>query len=591
MAVWGTAADPMQQRRQASGIARNTGTGARKRTRSRKMHSKYRSPYLKQLRDQQVRFAPREKKIEQANNAERLLREVDLDKTYPYEFLCYRITGFRPGSTQHQVMTGGETLHDLRLFVEDVSDAANVRIDETGQRVFTVEELSKRFNVSTKTISRWRQQGLVSRRFISNGRKRVGFLDSSVEYFVNHNRDRVLRGEKFSQLTDLEKGEIVHRARRMARSGCCPSEITRRIASNMNRSVETIRYTLKHFDEQHPELAIFPNRTGPLTEETKRLIFRDYQKGSGTVEAIANRYGRTKTSIYRIINEMRAQEILHLPLEYIPNECFEKPGIESVILTEMPSLQGRARATRPPSGLPTYLASLYDVPLLSREQEWHLFRKFNYLKYKAAKLRESLDPSDAKVGLMDEIERLFNEAVDVKNQIVQANLRLVVSIAKRHVTQTEEFFALVSDGNMSLIRAAEKFDYSRGFKFSTYASWAIIKNFARTIPHEFKHRDRFRTSTEEMFATTEDHRPVPMFEESAQQLREDQIGRILSKLDDREQSIIISRFGLDHSEKPLTLKEVGAKMGVTKERIRQIEARALSKLRAAAQEERIELPE
>jgi RNA polymerase primary sigma factor/RNA polymerase sigma factor len=188
------------------------------------------------LRDQQVRFAPREKKIEQANNAERLLREVDLDKTYPYEFLCYRITGFRPGSTQHQVMTGGETLHDLRLFVEDVSDAANVRIDETGQRVFTVEELSKRFNVSTKTISRWRQQGLVSRRFISNGRKRVGFLDSSVEYFVNHNRDRVLRGEKFSQLTDLEKGEIVHRARRMARSGCCPSEITRRIASNMNRA-------------------------------------------------------------------------------------------------------------------------------------------------------------------------------------------------------------------------------------------------------------------------------------------------------------------------------------------------------------------
>jgi RNA polymerase primary sigma factor/RNA polymerase sigma factor len=192
---------------------------------------------------------------------------------------------------------------------------------------------------------------------------------------------------------------------------------------------------------------------------------------------------------------------------------------------------------------------------------------------------------------MDEIERLNHESVVVKNQIVQANLRLVVSIAKRHVSQTEEFFSLVSDGNMSLIRAAEKFDFARGFKFSTYASWAIIKNFARTIPDEFKQRDRFRTSTEEMFDTKEDYRPIPMFEESAQQLREEQIGRILSKLDDREQSIIKCRFGLDHSEKPLTLKEVGAKMGVTKERIRQIEARALSKLRAAAQEERIELPE
>ena len=70
-----------------------------------------------------------------------------------------------------------------------------------------------------------------------------------------------------------------------------------------------------------------------------------------------------------------------------------------------------------------------------------------------------------------------------------------------------------------------------------------------------------------------------------------QIGRILSRLDEREQKIIISRFGLDHSQEPLTLKEVGNEMGVTKERVRQIEARALNKLRIAAQEERIELPD
>ena len=83
---------------------------------------------------------------------------------------------------------------------------------------------------------------------------------------------------------------------------------------------------------------------------------------------------------------------------------------------------------------------------------------------------------------MDRIDRLAEESLRTKNQIVQANLRLVVSIAKRHVTASEDFFGLVSDGNMSLIRAVEKFDYSRGNKFSTYASWAIMKNFARTIP-------------------------------------------------------------------------------------------------------------
>ena len=167
----------------------------------------------------------------------------------------------------------------------------------------------------------------------------------------------------------------------------------------------------------------------------------------------------------------------------------------------------------------------------------------------------------------------------------------MVSIAKRHVGQSDNFFELVSDGNMSLIRAVEKFDYARGNKFSTYASWAIMKNFARTIPDEHKRRDRFRTSQEEMFTSAEDVRSDQYEQESSQLQRESQVGRILERLDEREQKIIISRFGLDRNQEPLTLKEVGAEMGVTKERVRQIEARALSKLRKAAQEERIELPE
>ena len=147
----------------------------------------------------------------------------------------------------------------------------------------------------------------------------------------------------------------------------------------------------------------------------------------------------------------------------------------------------------------------------------------------------------------------------------------------------------MSDGNVSLLRAAEKFDFARGNKFSTYASWAIMKNFARTIPSEYRQRDRFRTSHDELFAITQEKRANPMLEESAQRDRVAKISRILKRLDEREQKIIIGRFGLDHSREPQTLKEVGAQLGVTKERIRQIEARALGKLRLAAQEEKIAL--
>jgi RNA polymerase primary sigma factor/RNA polymerase sigma factor len=280
---------------------------------------------------------------------------------------------------------------------------------------------------------------------------------------------------------------------------------------------------------------------------------------------------------------------MELPLDLIPNPRFARKGAEAACLAPMPEPETPTRKVRRPAGLPPYLASLYEMPLLTREQEQHVFRKYNYLKYRAGKLREELDPAAPKAALMDEIEALYQQAIETKNEIARANLRLVVSIAKRHVTPDQNFFELVSDGNVSLLRAVEKFDFARGNKFSTYASWAIMKNFARTIPGEFKHRDRYRTSQDELFAATPEYRGNQMFEEGAQHTREAQVEKILRRLDEREQKIIMGRFGLERGHEPQTLKEVGASLGVTKERIRQIEARALNKLRLAAQEEKIAL--
>jgi RNA polymerase primary sigma factor len=554
------------------------------------MNITYHNPLIKQLRDQHVRVLSRDKKLEHVNRAEKLLTEIDQTRTYPYEFLCFRITEHRPVSTVAMTLQGSDIVHDLRLFVEDVSDSADVKAEDAGEPVHTVEDLSKMFNVSTKTISRWREQGLVSRRFLFDGkRKRVGFLRSSVERFVARNSDRVRRGERFSQLTEEERRDMIERARRLVRAGGCPSEVARRVAQHMNRSVETIRYTLKQFDKEHPEQAVFPEQTGVLTDEVKKKIFQQSRRGE-SVDSLARRFCRTRTTIYRVLNEMRARRILELPLDYMLHESFDKPGIEKAIFGPLPPAPA-PRKVRGPSGLPPYLAALYEVALLTREQEYHLFRRFNYLKHKATKLRQKLDPARAHTSLMNEIEKLYDEAVKIKNEIVQANLRLVVSIAKRHVNASEDFFGLVSDGNMSLIRAVEKFDFSRGNKFSTYASWAIMKNYARTIPEEFKRRDRFRTSQDELFTTKHDMRSDEVGQETAQRVRQQQVERILSRLDERERQIIVSRFGLDHSREPLTLKEVGSELGVTKERIRQLESRALDKARLAAEEDHVEVPD
>jgi RNA polymerase primary sigma factor/RNA polymerase sigma factor len=411
-----------------------------------------------------------------------------------------------------------------------------------------------------------------------------------VDRFVALNEERVRRAVQFSQLTDTAREQIIKLARCLAQAGGSFATVTKEISQETGRAVETIRSTLKHFDLTHPDLAIFPNNDGSLRAEVKQDVYQQHCRGE-SVQALAQRFCQTRISIYRIIREMRATRVMGLPLDYIANEQYVRLHTEkkeAEILGSLPEGTLRTKQPRLSSGVPPYLASLYEVPLLTREQEAHFFRKMNYLKYKASRLRDTLDVNRPKSRLMDQIEKLYDESIASKNRIIRANLRLVVSIAKRYVGPVMDFFELVSDGNMSLIRAAEKFDVSRGNKFSTYATWAIMKNYARTIPTAFRHRGRFCTSQSEIFSTVADAHADQYEQESAQTQRESHVQGILKRLDERERQIVTSRFGLAHGQEPLTLKEVGAALGVTKERIRQIQCRVMNKLRTAAEEDRIE---
>jgi RNA polymerase primary sigma factor len=576
----------------------------------------FKNPALKQLTDQQIRYTPPARLLEQRERAERLLGELDPARRYPYQFVCYRITAFRSDAYPDLLIDGVDLAHDLQLMIaaiEGLDPAAKkaegepvLTLAEVTEPYLTVAEISKQLNVSTRTIRRWRKWGLVGRRILRNGRHQLGFLHSVVQQFVEKNETRVERGGRFSQLTDEEKEEILKRARRLSKvDGGTLTEVSRRIARRLSRSVETVRYTIKNFDREHPEQALFPKVTGPLDGATKQIIYNSYRRGIA-VDTLAKRFNRTRTSMYRVINEVRAQRLLEQPLDYIYHVSFDDPALEDVILAEMPGAEeyeAKKRQMKAPKDVPPELAHMYEVPLLNKEQEQHQFRKLNFLKHKASQVRRRLckdeigddgayevDTTRVRISDLRRIEELQGEANVVKDMLISANMRLVANIAKRHAAQTDNFWELMSDGNMSLIRAVEKFDFSRGFKFSTYASWAIMKNFARSIPEEKHRRERFVTGHEDVFDAAPDVRTDEHEQLASTERATSCVNRLLEYLEPRERQIIRMRAGLDDGAKPMTLEEIGQQFGITKERVRQVNARAMKKLRDLVQDQHIDMP-
>src|SRR5262249_14158641 len=159
----------------------------------------------------------------QVARARQLLAEVEPGKKYPYQFVCYRITDYRPESYPDLLIDGPDLAHDLCLFIELMG--GTVAPAEAAEALVTLEELSKRLNVSTKTVRRWRSLGLVGRRLRRNGKHQVCYAESVVERFLREHPDRVERGSKFSQMTEAEREEILRRARRLAQVGGTLTEV------------------------------------------------------------------------------------------------------------------------------------------------------------------------------------------------------------------------------------------------------------------------------------------------------------------------------------------------------------------------------
>jgi RNA polymerase sigma factor (sigma-70 family) len=223
--------------------------------------------------------------------------------------------------------------------------------------------------------------------------------------------------------------------------------------------------------------------------------------------------------------------------------------------------------------------------ILTAAEEKVLFHQFNYARYRVWKLQQEVWGSPARQPTPDQAEdilRWYRLADRVREQIAETNLALVLAMAKRTRMSEVDFADLVSEGNMALLRAVDKFDAGRGYKFSTYACRAILKAFSRQGMKLSKYRQRFPTDFDPKLERSnflETKRTT--FEKDAAE----EVKRIVldnrAALTDVERTVIEHRFGLESgdNEKPMTLEQVGQIIGVTKERVRQIQNKAMEKIR------------
>lgn len=303
---------------------------------------------------------------------------------------------------------------------------------------------------------------------------------------------------------------------------------------------------------------------------------------SNRVRATAGKSARYRPATGK--HRDRARKLLATEIAFIPNASFHLGDAHEAdgslaSATGIPS----AACHRGPDKLPAHLARLCESPLLGAAQEREMFRRMNYLKYRANALRATLDPDEPDVEALAEAERLLDEAQALRDEIVRANARLVMSVVKKFVTARNTFDELLSDGLITLFKAVDKFDYGRGFRFSTYVYRAIASNTYRSLAARANKEIIFIQPVGVKF-DIEDQTGSSVARERSWISLSHAMAELLGNLDPRERLIVSQRFAIGRQSPPRTLQSLADELKVSKERVRQLEQRALSKLQGLALE-------
>lgn len=291
----------------------------------------------------------------------------------------------------------------------------------------------------------------------------------------------------------------------------------------------------------------------------------------------------------KLLNQVLAEE-----QDFIDSPAFYEPGAEKKIYDEAPEIAKPDTTWYHPvmddlsSSSRTRTVKSAQQVILTGAEEKVLFHQFNYARYRVRELQKAIEGSDTRQPTPDQAQSVldwFRRSERIREQIAETNLALVLAMAKRTRMSEVDFADLVSEGNMALLRAVDKFDAGRGYKFSTYACRAILKSFSRVATRTARYRGHFPTEFDPTLEKSnhQDERRRVIEDACVNELRAI-LGSNVANLNEVEKQVILARFAIDPTDtedppRAKTLEQVGEMIGVTKERVRQIQNKALNKLK------------
>jgi RNA polymerase sigma factor (sigma-70 family) len=279
----------------------------------------------------------------------------------------------------------------------------------------------------------------------------------------------------------------------------------------------------------------------------------------------------------------RAEALLEENYAFMDSSVFRRKNIEAELFTEDAERSLPLTSWYQPTRDDAFENGVSgSAPqLMKADEERMMFLRYNCSKMRLSQIQRKTKREGLNKDLAEQVVEWHRRFEHYREYLVRTNLALVLAMAKRTRLGDTDFSEIVSEGNMALLRAVDKFNVERGFKFSTYACRAILKAFSRTAMKHSRHRTRFPVEFEPDLEQSDwvDKKRDVVEEDCIDELKQI-VDRNLADLSDTEQTVIRRRFNWQQQEEtPLTLEEVGKIIGVTKERVRQIQNKALAKIR------------